>query len=115
MEGSEVSDWRLPAAVVFLTLFGWALVAATESRFEALEPEVVTKVRTVTVEVAAPPVETPVADSFIDWVEVERQEQCLWEFIQLTGFELTLEMVWAAGEVADALGGACYLIGEDDE
>jgi len=29
--------------------------------------------------------------------------------------ELTFEMVWAAGEVTDALGGACFVIGEDDE
>ena len=109
-----MSDRRLAASVLLLTLFGWALVAATESRFEELEPEIVTHVRTLTVEVPVQ-VDTPIADGLLDWVEVERQEQCLWEFIQASGFELTLELVWAAGLVTDALGGACLVIGEDAE
>ena len=72
-------------------------------------------VRTVVVEVEVEPepVATPIADSLVDWDEQERQSDCLWTFMQDSELELSLEMVWAAGEVADALGGACYLIGED--
>ena len=102
---------RLIAAVIGLIVFGWALLAAAESRVEPVtvsQPDVI--VRTVVVE---PETVTPFADSLIDWDEQERQSDCLWTFMQDSELELTLEMVWAAGEVADALGGACYLIGED--
>jgi hypothetical protein len=92
--------------------FGWALVFAEQSRQPpAPEPEVVV----VTVEVEPEPVETPFADSLIDWDEVARQEDCLWRFMQDHNLELTFDMVWAASEVTDALGGACFVIGEDDE
>jgi hypothetical protein len=104
---------RLFGAVIGLVLFGWALLAAAESRIEPVtvpQPQVI--IRTVEV---TPETETPFADSLIDWDEQERQSDCLWTFMQDSELELTLEMVWAAGEVADALGGACYLIGEDDE
>ncbi|HEY7824183.1 MAG TPA: hypothetical protein VIG24_15180 [Acidimicrobiia bacterium] len=103
---------RLIAAVIALIVFGWALLAAAESRVEPVtvsQPDVI--VRTVVVE---PETVTPFADSLIDWDEQERQSDCLWTFMQDSELELTLEMVWAAGEVADALGGACYLIGEDE-
>jgi len=102
---------RLIAAVIGLIVFGWALLAAAESRQEPVvvsQPDVI--VRTVVVE---PETVTPFADSLIDWDEQERQSDCLWTFMQGSELELSLEMVWAAGEVADALGGACYLIGED--
>jgi len=102
------------AAVVGLILFGWALVAAAESRHDALEPVVVTEVQRVEVLVEVER-DTPFADSLVDWVEVERQEACLWRFIQEQGLELSFEMVWAAGQVTDALGGACRVMGEDDE
>jgi len=59
------------------------------------------------------PEPTPIADSRIDWVEQERQNACLWEFLQASGVELTLQSVLAAGEWTDALGGACAVIGED--
>ena len=104
---------RLIAAVIVLIVFGWALLAAAESRVEPVtvvsQPDVI--VRTVEVE---PETVTPFADSLIDWDEQERQSDCLWTFMQDSELELSLEMVWAAGEVADALGGACYLIGEDE-
>ena len=58
---------------------------------------------------------TPILDSFVDWDELDRQNDCLWEFLQAHDVELTLESVWAAGEWTDALGGACLVIGEDDE
>jgi len=108
---------KLAGAVAGLTLFGWALVAAAEARHEALEPVVVTKVHRVEVpvEVAAGQVDTPFADSLVDWAEVDRQDACLWRFMVEQGLELTFEMVWAAGQVTDALGGPCFVMGEDDE
>ena len=60
-------------------------------------------------------VETPVADSLVDWVEFDRQSECLWVFLAASGVELTLQTVVAAGDWTDALGGACLVIGEDDE
>ena len=58
---------------------------------------------------------TPYADSLVDVDEAERQGACLWEWMQNQQVELTLESVLAAGYWTDTLGGACYLIGEDDE
>ena len=58
---------------------------------------------------------TPILDSFVDWDELDRQNDCLWAFLQGHDVELTLESVWAAGDWTDALGGACLVIGEDDE
>lgn len=58
---------------------------------------------------------TPILDSLIDWDEMDRQNDCLWQFLQQHDVELTLESVWAAGEWTDALGGACLVIGDDDE
>jgi hypothetical protein len=105
------------AVAVGVLVFGWALVASADARHAALEPTVVTEVHTVEVlvEVEAEPVFTPVLDDMIDWAEVDRQDDCLWRFMQHHELQLTFEMVWAVGEVADALGGACLLIGEDDE
>ena len=102
---------RFFGAVIGLVVFSWALLASAESRLEPMtvpQPEVIIR----TVEVVT---ETPFADGLIDWDEQERQSDCLWTFMQEAELELTFEMVWSAGEVADALGGACYLIGEDDE
>ena len=108
---------KVAATVGVLVLFGWALVAAADSRHEALEPVVLTEVQRVEVlvEVEPEPVDTPFADALVDWAEVERQDACLWRFIQEQGLELTFEMVWAAGQVTDALGGPCKVMGEDDE
>jgi hypothetical protein len=106
-------------AVVALAAFGWALVTAADARHEA-KP---TQYETVVVEVQserseweeALEVETPLADALVDWVEVERQTDCLWEFMSQADVEITLEVVLAAGTWTDALGGACLVIGEDDE
>jgi hypothetical protein len=76
------------------------------------------EVRVVTVEVDRPEPEwedTPILDGLVDWVEQDRQDECLWRFLQASGVELTLETVMAAGVWTDALGGACRVIGEDDE
>jgi hypothetical protein len=107
-------------AVVALAAFGWALVTAADARHEAKPPlyetVVVTQVRSERSEWEdALEVETPLADALVDWVEVERQTDCLWEFMSQAGVELTLEVVLAAGTWTDALGGACLVIGEDDE
>jgi hypothetical protein len=104
------------AVTVGLMVFGWALVAAAESRMVLPDPEVVTRVEIVTVEAEVPePVETPYADSLVDWDEHDRQEQCLWRLLQDSGVELTFEVVMAAGVWTDALGGACLVIGDDGE
>jgi hypothetical protein len=59
---------------------------------------------------------TPIADSLVDWDDFDRQSDCLFEWLQgQVGWEITLERVLAAGYWTDALGGACLLIGEDDE
>jgi hypothetical protein len=74
------------------------------------------EVRIVTVEMPSPvPEPTPVLDGLVDWAEQDRQDACLWEFLKRSGVELTLETVLAAGVWTDALGGACRVIGEDDE
>lgn len=57
---------------------------------------------------------TPILDSLVDWDEHERQSECLWEYLQSTGLEITMRNVMAAGEWADVNGGACLLIGVDD-
>ena len=100
-----------------LVLFGWSLVAASDARHEA-KPIVY---ETIVVEAdgrsdfwKAQDVPTPIADSLVDWEELERQTDCLWEYLQASGVEITLEIVLAAGTWTDALGGACLVIGEDD-
>ena len=47
--------------------------------------------------------------------EAERQGVCLWYFMKEKGLEITLENVLVSGEWTDINGGACFLIGEDDE
>lgn len=59
--------------------------------------------------------DTPLLDSITDVDEAERQGECLWVWMRDQQVELTLESVLAAGYWTDTLGGACYLIGEDDE
>jgi hypothetical protein len=105
------------AAVVGMLAFGWALVTAADSRHEPGSHTVVTEVfvQTVEVELAGDEVETPYADSLVDWLEHDRQTECLWRLLQDTGVELTADVVLAAGVWTDALGGACQVIGDDDE
>jgi hypothetical protein len=108
-----------PVAVVAgLVAFGWALVSAADARHEAKPPVY----ETVVVEAdgrsdfwKAQDVPTPIADALVDWDEVDRQTDCLWEFLSQSGVEITLEVVLAAGTWTDALGGACLVIGDDDE
>ncbi|HEY7824497.1 MAG TPA: hypothetical protein VIG24_16770 [Acidimicrobiia bacterium] len=67
------------------------------------------------VEVVQEEVGTPVLDSFTDVEEAERQGMCLWEWMRERELEITLESVMVAGEWTDLNGGACLLIGEDDD
>lgn len=61
-------------------------------------------------------IETPIADSLVDWEEHDRQTDCLWLFLQEHfGYDLTLDRVLAAGYWTETLGGACLVIGEDNE
>jgi hypothetical protein len=102
------------AVTVGLVAFGWALVTSAESRQPDRDVQVVVVEREVIVEVEPELVDTPFADSLIDWDEVARQDDCLWRFMQDHNLEVTFDMVWAASEVTDALGGACFVIGEDE-
>jgi hypothetical protein len=63
------------------------------------------------VEVKQEWVDTPIADSLVDWNEVDRQTDCLWEFLQShVGYDITLDAVLAAGYWTDILGGACEVM-----
>jgi hypothetical protein len=106
---------RVAGVVVGLMAFGWALVAAADSRQEPVQGMTWTETFVQTVAAGPDLVETPHADSLVDWDEVDRQTDCLWLLLQDAGVELTLEVVLAAGVWTDALGGACLVIGEDDE
>ena len=103
-------------------IFQWVVLAVNVALLVAIvtmraEPETLTQVVVrpfpVEVEVEPEPEPTPIADSLIDWDEQERQNLCLWTFLQESGVELTFENVIAAGDWTDALGGACAVIGED--
>ena len=79
---------------------------------------VVTEYETIVREVEYQPkwVETPILDSLVDWDEVERQSDCLFEYLRsYVGYDITLERVLAAGDWTDSLGGACLVIGVDNE
>jgi hypothetical protein len=59
--------------------------------------------------------ETPIADALVDWDEVDRQTDCLWELLQSADVEITLEVVLAFGTWADAQGGPCLLTEREDD
>ena len=110
-----MSDKRLAAAIALSALYGWALVAAAESRYLPPEPEHIIQV----VYRDTPPepereYEEPERDSRdedIDWDELDRQSDCLFEFLRLhLGWEITLEAVLAAGDWTDVLGGPCTVM-----
>jgi hypothetical protein len=110
------------AVVIGLAVFGWALVTAADARHEAKPTQVAYQVVTVGAEQQgsewerALEVETPLVDELVDWDEVDRQTECLWVFLtDHFGNDLTMDRVLAAGAWTDALGGACLVIGEDDE
>lgn len=83
------------------------------------EPRIVYQTIVRTVEVEVEPTFEPLPrgehriDDQIDWDEFDRDNDCLFEFLQAEQVPITLEVVWAAGYWADALGGPCVLIGKD--
>ena len=87
------------------------MLLLTVGSTETVETNTQLVVRQVAVQTEA---ETPYADSLIDWDEQDRQNDCLWQFLQDAEVELTLDTVIAAGDWTDALGGACAAIGDDD-
>jgi len=58
---------------------------------------------------------TPIADSLLDWAEVDRQTDCLWDFLQERQIELTLSNIVTAGDWTDMHGGACAVMGRDSD
>jgi len=90
----------------------WAGVFAT---FLVISPDntVVTNYETVVREVDKQEewADTPILDSLVDWDEVERESDCLFEFLQMhVGYNITLDAVLAAGYWTDILGGACEVM-----
>lgn len=87
------------------------------------EPQVVVRQVVEQVEVPATwedhvKVETPTVDALIsdeEWLEIDRQNDCLYDYLQASGVELTLQTVMAAADWTYALGGPCAAIGADDE
>jgi hypothetical protein len=65
------------------------------------------------------PAATPIIDSLItreEWEAIDAESLCLYHFlVDHFGWEITLDRVLAGGAWTDELGGACALIGEDDE
>ena len=103
-------DVRIALGVVLLVAFGWAVDRAAASRTaDRTVFEVVVR------EVDVQPESPWWIDELVDFDEVDRQSECLWEFLKDAGVEITFRNVWTAGEWTDALGGACLVIGEDDE
>jgi hypothetical protein len=109
------------AQLLGLLAFSWALVTAADARNDAKPETVAYRVVAIPEETEPSPwekalaVETPLSDALVDFDELERQTDCLWEYLKASGVEITLEIVLAAGTWTDALGGACFVIGEDDE
>lgn len=79
--------------------------------------EIVTEYETIVHRVKIEPEweNTPVLDSMIDWEYYEEQSQCLWYYMQEHEIEISLWNVLVAGDYTDMMGGACSLIGENNE
>jgi len=77
-----------------------------------------TIVRTVEVEREREPWPEPEQPDHMtddEWAEFERQSECLWNLMRERGMEITLETVTAADVWAEHNGGACHLLGDNDE
>ena len=93
---------------------GWIVAGYQASKPCAVEPVVRREV--VYIEVKPDPKPTPYADSLVDFEALERDTDCLWVILQAEfGYEITMERVTAAALWTHELGGACAVIGEDDE
>jgi hypothetical protein len=113
-----VTAWRVGSVLAVGLGFCWGLVVAAESRHEAkptVYETIVIESESMSAYAKALETPTPLTDALIDFDELERQTDCLWEFLSQAGVEITLDIVLAAGTWTDALGGACLVIGEDDE
>jgi ABC-type phosphate/phosphonate transport system substrate-binding protein len=114
-----VTEIRVTLAVLTIVgAAGWIAAGYQASRpCPHPAPQVI--VREVTPDYPVKQAATPLIDSLIsdeEWDEIERQSDCLFEFLKAeVGHEITLERVLAAGYWTDALGGACLVIGEDNE
>ena len=95
---------------------GWALATVTQEEPAAQTAHQVI-VRTVEVEVEREPEPEPepLAEVGMSVEEYERETECLWEFMQKHDLEMSPGMVLAATESTRMFGGACYLMGDDDE
>lgn len=71
------------------------------------------------VQVDLTPAPTPIIDSLItpeQWEAMEAESLCLYDFLVAHfGWDITLDRVLAGGAWTDELGGACAVIGDDDE
>jgi hypothetical protein len=67
------------------------------------------------VEIQPERVDTPIADSLVDFDELDRQSLCLWEIMVAKEIEITLKSVLVMGDYYDMMGGACNFIGEHDD
>ena len=95
-----------------LALAGWSVALVLLARDTPAQTAHQVFVREVTPEWDA---YTFAVDARLDLDELDRQGHCLWEFMREHGVEVTLENVFVVGDYTDVMGGACYLIGEDDE
>jgi len=95
---------RLSAGVAVGLAVGWL---AAPGPALLTDYQIVT--RTETVEIV-PEQETPFADGLVDWERVETETDCLWEFLQAHGIELTLSNIVTAGDWTDMHGGACAVM-----
>ncbi len=78
--------------------------------------ETVVRYETVVKEEPRPEqVDTPIADSLVDWDSFDLENECLWAFLLLQEIELTMNNIVTTGDWADMNGGACALMGGDDE
>jgi hypothetical protein len=97
-------------------LFSILVISPIPEVFAVIDTEVdVVETKVIDVPSVYDSTPTPVIDSMIDWEEQDRQNECLWLYLQQLGWEITFDNVILAGSWADANGGACLLIGEDDE
>jgi len=93
---------------------GWALATVMQEE-PAPQVHYQVVVRTVEVDVEPQPEPEPLTEVSLDADEYERETECLWEFMQKHELDMDVGMVWAATEATRMFGGACYLMGDEDE
>ena len=58
---------------------------------------------------------TPYADSLVDWDRQAAEEECLWLLLKAGGWDITYKNVVTLSDWAALNGGACGMLGEDDD